>query len=40
MLLFKNIAGSSKGRTSGFGPENWGSSPYPAAELNGANFES
>lgn len=30
-LTKNNIAGSSNGRTSGFGPEYWGSSPYPAA---------
>lgn len=27
------IRGSSKGRTTGFGPVNWGSNPYPRANL-------
>lgn len=29
---FQNIAGSSNGRTPGFGPGYWGSNPYPAAK--------
>lgn len=31
-LCYNNnqIAGSSNGRTLGFGPSNWGSNPYPA----------
>ncbi len=36
MIKYVNILyvrGSSKGRTSSFGLENWGSSPYPRANL-------
>ncbi len=34
MLYSFCIAGSSNGRTSGFGPEYLGSSPSPAAEMS------
>ncbi len=31
--VFFIIRGSSNGRTSGSGPENWGSNPYPRAKI-------
>lgn len=38
MRLLINIAGSSNGRTLGFGPKNFGSSPNPAARVSAVSW--
>lgn len=33
VVKFEGIRGSSNGRTTGFGPVNWGSNPYPRTKI-------